>query len=180
MYIFIFDQLPKKYTKKPPRVELFLPEGGIAVVDPSPKRHRLAEVHRIFLPKGDFSLITQSDLLAYGKPNVKPGRTSFLIKSKNLLSLAQAAFKAVSSGSVYSVYGQRVVELETSQESRWRVVIFSASPGDVQRFFSHLSPFDVKFYSYSPATTKSNSPGKESDRERTSRGRHRDSRERGR
>jgi hypothetical protein len=168
MYIFIFDRLPQKYTKKPPRFELFLPDGGIAVVDPSPKRHRLAEVHRLFLPKGNFSLITQSDLLAYGKPNVKPGRTSFLVKTKNLLELAKAAFKAVSSGSVYSVYGQRVVEFETSQESRWRVVIFSMSPGDVQKFFSHLSPYDVKFYSYSSPTT--NVSGKGSDRGGASRG----------
>jgi len=169
MYIFIFDQLPKKYTKKPPRFEIYLPDGGIAVVDPSPKRHRLAEVHRLFLPKGNFSLATQSDLLAYGKPNVKPGRTSFLVKTKNLLSLAQAAFKAVSSGSVYSVYGQRVVELETSQESRWRVIIFSMSPGDVQKFFSHLSPFDVKFYSYSPSTTKMS--GNKSGKAKSSQGR---------
>ncbi len=169
MYIFIFDQLPKKYTKKPPRFELYLPDGGIAVIDPSPKRHRLAEVHRLFLPRGNFSLITQSDLLAYGKPNVKPGRTSFLVKIKSLLDLAQAAFKAVSSGSVYSVYGQRVVELETSKESRWRVVIFSMSPGDVQKFFSHLSPFDVKFYSYSPPTTSVR--GGKSDKGKSSRGR---------
>jgi hypothetical protein len=169
MYIFIFDQLPKKYTKKPPRFEIYLPDGGIAVVDPSPKRHRLAEVHRLFLPKGNFSLITQSDLLAYGKPNVKPGRVSFLVKTKNLLSLAQAAFNAVSSGSVYSVYGQRVVELETSQESRWRVIIFSTSPGDVQKFFSHLSPFDVKFYSYSPP--KINVSGNKSDKRKSSQGR---------
>jgi hypothetical protein len=168
MYIFIFDQLPKKYTKKPPRFELFLPDGGVAVIDPSPKRHRLAEVHRLFLPKGNFSLVTQSDLLAYGKPNVKPGRTSFLVKTKNLLSLAQAAFRAVSSGSVYSVYGQRVVELETSQESRWRIAIFSMSPGDVQKFFSHLSPFDVKFYSYSLPTT--NVSGNKSDKIKSSRG----------
>ena len=168
MYIFIFDRLPKKYTKKPPRFEIHLPDGGIAVVDPSPKRHRLAEVHRLFLPKGNFSLTTQSDLLAYGKPNVKPGRASFLVKTKNLLSLAQAAFNAVSSGSVYSVYGQRVVELETSQESRWRVIIFSMSPGDVQKFFSHLSPFDVKFYSYSPPTT--NFSGNDSDKRKSSRG----------
>jgi len=169
MYIFIFDQLPKKYTKKPPRFEIYFPNGGTAMVDPSPKRHRLAEVHRFFLPRGNFSLITQSDLLAYGKPNVKPGRVSFLVKTKNLLSLAQAAFNAVSSGSVYSVYGQRVVELETSQESRWRVVIFSMSPGDVQKFFSHLSPFDVKFYSYSLPTTKIS--GSKSDKGKSSRGR---------
>ena len=170
MYIFIFDQLPKKYTKKPPRFEIYLPDGGIAVVDPSPKRHRLAEVHRLFLPRGNFSLVTQSDLLAYGKPNVKPGRTSFLVKTKNLLSLAQAAFNAISSGSVYSVYGQRVVELETSQESRWRIVIFSMSPGDVQKFFSHLSPFDVKFYSYSPSTTNISGKGK-NNKGKSSRGR---------
>jgi hypothetical protein len=169
MYIFIFDRLPQKYKKKLPRFELFLPDGGVAVIDPSPKRHRLAEVHRLFLPKGNFSLITQSDLLAYGKPNVKPGRTTFLVKIKNLLTLAQAAFKAVSSGSVYSVYGQRVVELETSQESRWRVIIFSASPGDVQKFFSHLSPYDVKFYSYFPPTT--NALGNDSDKGKSSRGR---------
>jgi len=169
MYIFIFDQLPKNYTKKPPRFEIYLPDGGIAVIDSSPKRHRLAEVYRLFLPKGNFSLITQSDLLAYGKPNVKPGRTSFLVKTKSLLDLARAAFKAVSSGSVYSVYGQRVVELETSQESRWRVMIFSTSPGDVQKFFSHLSPFDVKFYSYSPRI--SNTSDKETNKGKSSRGR---------
>lgn len=155
MYIFISNKLPKNYIKKPPRFELFFPDQ-VVVVDPSPKRHRLAEVHRFFLPRGNFSIITQSDLLAYGKPNVKPGRSSFLVKTKNLLELARAAFLAVSSGSVYSVYGQRVVELETSQESRWRVIIFSLTPGDVNKFFSHLSPYDVKFYTYSstPSTSR--------------------------
>ncbi len=148
MYILIVDKLPKKYAKKPPRFEVFLPEGGVAIVDLTPKRHRLAEVHRSFLPSSNFSLITQSDLLAYGKPNVKPGRSTFLVKTKSLIELAKAAYLAVSSGSVYSVYGQRVVELETSQESRWRVVLFSMTPGDVQKYFSHLSPFDIKFYSY--------------------------------
>ena len=148
MYILILDKLPRKYIKKPPRFEIFLSEGGVAVVDLTPKRHRLAEVHRSFLPNSNFSLITQSDLLAYGKPNVKPARSTFLVKTKNLLELAKAAYMAVSSGSVYSVYGQRVVEFETSQESRWRVVLFSMNPGDVQKYFSHLSPFDVRFYSY--------------------------------
>lgn len=113
------------------------------MVDSNPKRHRLAEVLRALSPKGDFSIATQSDLLAYGLPKIKASRSIFMVKVNSLYELAEAAYQAVLGG-VYSVYGQRIFEFETATHSRWRVAIFSSLPGDVNRYFSHLSPSDVR------------------------------------
>lgn len=123
------------------------PEGYAYLFDISPKRHRLIEVYREIQPKSDFAIITQSDLLAYGNPQVKKTRVSFLVKIKSLYDLALASYEAVRGG-VYSVYGQRVVELETAPNSRWRVAIFSSLPSDVNRYFQHLSPSDVRVIRY--------------------------------
>ncbi|AYJ74015.1 hypothetical protein phiLo_163 [Thermus phage phiLo] len=123
------------------------PEGYVYLFDLSPKRHRLIEVYREIQPKSDFSIITQSDLLAYGNPQIKKTRISFLVKIKSLYDLALASYEAVRGG-VYSVYGQRVMEFETSPNSRWRVAIFSSLPSDVNKYFQHLSPSDVRIVRY--------------------------------
>lgn len=129
----------------------FLPPGEgrpyAIILDPAPKRHRLAEVLRNLTPRGDFSIVTQSDLLAYGQPNVKATRSVFMVKVNSLLELAQAAYNAVKGG-VFSVYGQRIFEFETARHSRWRISIFSGLPGDVNRYFSELSPSDVRVVRY--------------------------------
>jgi len=122
-------------------------EGFSYIFDVSPKRHRLIEVYRDILPLKDFSIVTQSDLLAYGNPNVKPTRVVFLAKPKSLYDLALTAYRAVLGG-VYSVYGQRVMEFETAEVSRWRISIFSSVPSDVNKYFSSLSPSDVRVIRY--------------------------------
>jgi len=147
MYVAIFSNKPDKDALGH---EVSLTEMGVGrylLLDPSPKRHRLAEVYRHYLPSGDFAIATQSDLLAYGTPNVKATRVVFLAKVRSLLEMAELAYNAVRGG-VYSVYGQRVMEFETAKNSRWRIAIFASLPGDVNKYFSSLSPSDVRVVRY--------------------------------
>lgn len=152
MYVAFFSNEPKQGTLEPEAVLTKDTAGRYLVLNSLPKRHRLAEVFRRYSPSGDFSIVTQSDLLAYGVPNVKATRIVFLAKVSSLTRLAELAYNAVRGG-VYSVYGQRVMEFETTPKSRWRIAIFSSLPGDVNKFFQELSPSDVR--TIRPQRTKS-------------------------